>query len=181
MSGVIGALGLLAGICARRLGPQDLPHSPALLRGLLLSVVGLQLLFAWVLGDALDAPGRLLFSLAMALAVPWLLLHWRGRRERYVQTMSALFGTDLLFGIAMLPLVWYVSGLPPPSATTPPTGPQALASLLALAMMGWKVAVVGHIWRHALDWPLLGGVLLALALFLFDIGLDQMLFGAPAR
>lgn len=177
---MIEILRLLFGICQRRLGPQDLPHSPALLRGLLMAVVGLQLLFAWLLGEALDAPGRLLFSLAVALALPWLLLHWRGRRERYVQTMSAMLGTDILFGFAMMPLVWYVSGMPPPSATVPPTGAQALISLLALGLMGWKIAVAGHIWRHALDWPMVGGVLLALALFLFDIGLDQMLFADSA-
>ena len=177
---MIELLRLLIEICRRRLGPQDLPHSPALLRGLLLTVIGLQVLLALMLDEAIDSPGRLLFSVLLMLALPWLLLHWRGRRERYVQTMSALLGTDVLFLLLIGPLLWFAGDMPPPSETVAPAPAQVFVSLFGLALMGWKIAIDGHIWRHALDWPVVAGVLLALGLFVFDVGLDQMLFADPA-
>lgn len=173
-------LGILIGICRRRLGPQDLPHSPALLRGLLLVAIGLELLVSMLVRERFDSPGRLLFSLLLTLGLPWLLLTWRQRQARYVQTVSALIGTGILLSLLLAPLIWFARDLPMPAEGVPPAPGQVLVSLLALAVVAWKVAIDGHIWRHALDWPVVGGVLLALSLLFLEIGLDQMLFAAPA-
>ena len=69
--------------------------------------------------------------------------------------------------------------MPPPSETTPPTPQQAFVSIGAICLVAWKIAVDGHIWRHALGWPVVGGVLLALGLFLFELGIEQMVFPVP--
>lgn len=168
-------LRILVGICLRRLGPQDLPHSVPLLRGLLLVAVGLQVLLALTLREGVSI-NRLLLGLALTLGLPWLVLAWRSRGERYVQTLCALVGTGILFGLALAPLLWLAVGMPPPSETTPPTPQQAFVSIGAICLVAWKIAVDGHIWRHALGWPMAGGVLLALALFLLELGIEQILF-----
>lgn len=168
-------LRLLVGICLRRLGPQDLPHSVPLLRGLLLAGVGLQVLFSLLLRDGI-APERLLLSVLLTLGLPWLVLRWRQRGERYVQTLSALLGTGILFSLAMAPLLWFSVGMPAPSPDVPPTPLQAFVSIGAICLVAWKIAVDGHIWRHALNWPMALGVMLSLLLFLLELGIEQMVF-----
>ncbi|MBB5207567.1 hypothetical protein [Chiayiivirga flava] len=168
-------LRLLVGICLRRLGPQDLPYSIPLLRGLVLVAVGLQVLFSLLLRGEV-AVHRLLLGVVLTLGLPWLVLQWRQRRARYVQTLTALVGTGILFAIAMAPLLWLSVDMPPPSEGTPPTPRQAFVSIAAICLVAWKIAVDGHIWRHALGWPLAGGVLLALGLFLLELGIEQVLF-----
>lgn len=172
-------LRVLLGIVRRRLGPQDLPHSPALLRGLLFFAIGLQLVFGWLLRDDVASPARIAFSLLLTVALPWLVLQWRGHGERYVQTLTAIVGTGILFSLAMAPLLFLARDMPLPSDQVPPKPIHALVSLFALGLVAWKIAIDGHIWRHALAWPLVGGVLLALGLFVFELGLEQMVFPAP--
>ena len=169
-------LRLLVGICLRRLGPQDLPHSAALLHGLLAVAVGLQLLFTVMLREEGIAPERLLLSIVLTLGLPWLVLRWKGRGERYVQTLSALLGTGILFSLLMAPLIWFSVGMPAPTPDTPPTPLQAFVSIGAICVVAWKVAVDGHIWRHALNWPMAFGVMLALLLFFAELGIEQMIF-----
>lgn len=176
---MIDLLRVLLGICQRRLGPQDLPHSPALLRGLLFVAVGLQLLFGWLLRNDVATPARIAFSLLLTLGLPWLVLRWRGHGARYVQTLTALVGTGILFALALAPLLFLARDMPLPSEQVQPKPIHALVSLLALGLVAWKLAIDGHIWRHALAWPLAGGVLLALGLFLFELGIEQMVFPVP--
>lgn len=171
-------LRLLVGICLRRLGPQDLPHSVPLLRGLLCVAVGLQVIFTLLLRETI-APERLLLSIALTLGLPWLVLHWKGRRERYVQTLCALLGTGILFSLLMSPLIWFSVGMPAPTPDTPPTPLQAFVSIGAICVVAWKVAVDGHIWWHALNWPMAFGVMLALLLFFLELGIEQIVFPTP--
>ena len=174
-------LRVLVGIWTRRLGPQDLPHSPPLLVRLLLGVIAVQLLIGLMLDATPDSPARLPFSVLMALALPWLLLAWFGKRERYVQTMTALVGTDLLMLLVLAPLLWLAGDMPTPASEPVTLTPaQAFVSLFGLALMGWRVVVGGHIWRHALNWPMAGGVLVALGVFVVDIWLDQALFASSS-
>lgn len=166
----------LVEICLLRRGPQDLPYSIPLTRGLVAVGVGLDLIYAALLDLPQPLP-RILLSLALLLALPWLLLNLRQRRERYVQTLAALAGTSLLFTVVFLPLALFAAGLPPIVPDVAPTPGQLLFGWLTLGLVGWKLAVNGHILRQALDWPYLSALLLAFALFLLEIGLDRMLFG----
>src|SRR5687768_18598924 len=45
-------------------------------------------------------------SLIIALLLPWVLLRSRGLGDRYVQTLTALIGTGVLFTLAYLPVAW---------------------------------------------------------------------------
>jgi hypothetical protein len=174
--GAASLLRLLLDLCLLRRGPQDLPYSIALTRGLVLLGVGVDLLLArWVeAGDAGFA--RIALSLVLLLALPWFVLGLRGHRARYAQTLAAFAGTGVIFTLAFLPVAIRAAGLPAPDLDVEPTREQLAIGWITLVLVGWKLAINGNIWRHALDWPRAGGVLLAVGLFVFEIGLMRMLF-----
>lgn len=167
----------LIDICLLRAGPQDLPWSLPLTRALVVASLALDLLYVTLLGSERAVFGRLLLSLALLLGVPWLLLGLRGRRERYVQTLAALCGTGMVFTVVFLPLALLMSGMPPPSMETPPEPGQLLLGWLTLAMLAWKLSINAHIYRHALDLRLGLAMLVAVGLFVLELGLDRLLFG----
>lgn len=172
-------LGQLVDLCLLRRGPQDLPYSLSLTRALVVAGVGLDLLYATLLDLPHPLP-RIVLSLALLLLAPWLLLQVRQRGERYAQTLAAIAGTSLLFTAAFLPLAIFAVDLPPVLPDTEPTPGQMLFGWLTLFLLGWKLVINGHIYRHALDWPRFPGLLLAFGLFLFELGLDRLLFASPA-
>ena len=173
-------LRLLLQLCLFRLAPQDLPYSPRLAQGLVLLGVGINLVFVRLLDARADAPFRIALSLALLLGLPWLLLSLRQRRPRYVQTLTAFAGSGLLFLLVLLPLVQPIADLPPPSPDVVPSATQVIVSLLSLALLVWKLALNAHIWRHALDWPRGGAVLLSIGLFVLELALVRALFPPAA-
>ena len=162
-----------------RAGPQDLPYSPVLTRNLVGLCLLLGVLYAGLL-DVAEAPSRLALSLGLLLALPWVLLQWRGRGERYPQTLAALAGIDALFTAAFLPIAWVAKQNLPiePGADLDPG--QAAMGWLVLALFGWKLMINGSIFKHALELPHALGVLLALSWFAIEFGLDYWLIGAGA-
>jgi hypothetical protein len=169
----------LVDLCLLRGGPQDLPHSLALTRGLIVAGIAVDLIYA----SLLDMPQPLLrmaLSLALLLLIPWLLLGLRERRQRYLQTLAALAGSSLLFTLAFLPLALYAAELPPLVPDTAPEPGHVLFSWITLILLSWKLVINGHIYRNALDWPRLPALLLAFGLFLLELGLDRMLIGTAA-
>ncbi len=172
-------LSQLVGLCLLRIGPQDLPYSPALTRAVVLSAFALDCFYVALLEFEQPLP-RLLLSFAFLLVAPWWLLGLRRRRERYPQTLAALAGSGLLFTLAFLPVALLGADLPPLVEGQDPSREQLMFAWTTLGVIGWKLAVNGHILRHALDWPRLPALLLAFGLFLLELGLDRALFGVPA-
>ena len=62
---------------------------------------------------------------------------------RFVQSATALFGADTVITLAALPLLHTIG--PEPEAISP------LAGIAYLLLLGWNVAVVAHVLRHALS------------------------------
>lgn len=167
------ALSLLRGL------PQDLPYSLALARNLVLADVALQMAYLLIDGIALPL-ARILVSLLITLGLPWALLNLRQRGERYLQTLSALVGTSIIVSLLFMPVVLFSSSLPPAVAGGEPTQAQLVVSVLWLLAIAWQLSIIAHIYRHALDWPRLAAAMLALGLFICQVGLDRMLFGTPS-
>lgn len=162
-------------LCLLRVGPQDLPYSPALSRALVLGALAAGLLNA----AAVDALGghllpRLLLTLAFLVAVPWLLLQLRGFGNRLAQTVAAIAGTSLLYALAFLPLSLLIVDFD----AVEPSPLLVLAGWAGLLLTGWKLAINAHIWRHALSIPFAAAVLLAMGLLLVQVGLVRLLEGA---
>lgn len=159
-----------------RIGPQDLPYTQSLLVRLALMALAVDLFSAHVLDAGGTSVPRFLIAFLLTFALPWVLLSWRNRRERYVQTMLALLSTGIAFSLLFLPLAsWALShGLTNTDAT--PSPQQAFFAWLILALVVWKVIVTASIWRHALNWPLPAGVGISLLLFVAEFGIDRLLF-----
>jgi hypothetical protein len=159
--------------------PQDLPYSFALARNLLLADVALHM--AHLLIDGIGSPlPRIIVSLLIALGLPWALLHLRGRGERYLQTLTALVGTSVLLSLFLMPVALFASSLPPLQPDVQPSNAQLAISVLWLLAIAWQLSIIAHIYRHALDWPRLAAAMLAMGLFICQLGLDRMLFGTPS-
>lgn len=173
-------LRLLLEVCLLRRGPQDLPYSIPMTRGLVLLGVGADLLFVSMVEAGNDGLARIALSLALLMAVPWMLLGTRRLHARYAQTLAAFAGTGVLFTLAFLPIAIKAAELPLPNLEVPPTREQLTIGWLTLGLVGWKLAINGSIWKHALDWPRAGGLLLAVGVFLLEVGVMRALFGTGA-
>ncbi len=153
-----------------RAGPQILPASHFLL--------ALALLLHWGVGVGLGtfslAPGA---ALASALAGTLImvafvhgLLSLRGLGSRTVQTLTALAGCEVLLGAIAIPLTaWFFAV---------PEAQRAMPGLLSLFILGWNIALAGHIFRHALGISSGMGVLAALGYIFVSFALSD--FIAPA-
>ena len=102
------------------------------------------------------------------------LLYVQWKRERIVQTLTALAGTGALITIVSLPISGWFRGADKES------GEGGLAVLMLLLLVGWSLAVVGHILRHALDLPIAGGTLVAVAYFAVSMIVIEAFFPRPA-
>ncbi len=167
---------LLVDLCLLRRGPQDMPYSPVLTRNLVLLGLLCDLVYVAAL-EVDNAAPRVGLGLAMALGLPYLMLAWRRRGERYAQTLGALVGTGVLFTVLFLPVaLWARQHAPAPGVETLTTE-QIAAGWLVLGLLGWKLAVNGNILRQALDLPRTAGLALALGWFLIEFNIDRLLFG----
>ena len=141
-------------LCLFRAGPQDLPTSTwlrnATLVGYFLVSAALSILvvpeFSSLLAALLDT-----FLLALlAVGSLWLL----SKRERINQTLTAIYGSGVLFNLAIAPLaIIYLS-------MDKQAGPLLATGITALGL--WNLAVLGNILRHALNLPLLAGMAIAI-------------------
>ena len=144
-----------------RRGPQDLPASPLLLAlaaaaYVIVSILQLALLnepaTAWFVFVVLDP--------LLLTAGVWLLLRLFNRRERFLQTATAVLGTGAVLGVVLfLPSQWLLSllGLGPESP---------LSGFVALSLVVVFALVTGRILKLATDSNLFTGVALSLTYFL---------------
>ncbi len=103
-------------------------------------------------GGKLDMEHLLFLVLQVVLfgAAIWGLLKARGFVERWVQTMSALYCTNAVFSLLLLPFL-------PALAEMFKQGPGATPGWEAYVMMllsGWFLAVMTRILREATEWSL---------------------------
>ena len=167
----------LVELCLLRRGPQDLPYSPSATWGLLGGLLMLQA--ALGAGQGLEAGAlairaglTLLFTAGLARA----LLAARGLAHRAEQTVLALAGSNLLFVLASLPVLFSIAGQ---VAEGDLSGPALPIALLAIVLFLWKLRVEAAIWRHALDVPALPALALAVSLVLGEAMLVVLLVPVP--
>lgn len=149
-----------------RSGPQDLPASP----GITLLLAALYIISGFVAGGVLneaDYGQRTLVAVGLQFIVAGILLNMRGLQSRLLQTVAALAGTGLLFGLASIAILSWIN----------PQQPQAGLAVSYLGLFLWSLAVDGHIYRNALSIKLGTGVLLAVAVFAINLFVLKALFG----
>lgn len=160
-------------ICLMRRGPQDLPSSTSLLRvaGVVYALVALVL--ASIGGDMGRAAMQVAIDLAVTIVFVQLVLRIRDRGGRFVQTLTALFGTSALLTAFGLPLLFWLRNYVDDEGMVMAGGD--LPSFLWFLLFMWSLLVVGHILRHALDIRFGMAVLLAGAYVFGDISITGFL------
>ncbi len=137
-----------------RRAPQDLPVSTALLVVLaVVSVVLGAVNGTSVFGSFPAAFGANLVDLALTFALLFFALKFTSHPERWVQTTTAFLGLGTLAGLVMLLVRGPAEFL----------GIKDLAVLVDLIIAVWLHVALGGVLRHALEIPLMAGVLIVLA------------------
>jgi hypothetical protein len=158
---VLVILNFFIDLALLRRAPQDLPASPVLLLLVLVAGFGAGLLLALTAGVGIGSGlVQSLLDLGLMLGAVSVALRVLERRERFLQTATALVGVDTLITLmALLPV-----GLARPVDSE--SGLLALAGLLFLLLVAWSVLATGHILRHAFGVTLLQGAAIAIG---FDL------------
>lgn len=156
-------LDLFLAICLLRKGPQDVPVSEVLMRLTIALYLALGLVVG-LLELALPlAIAQTVLELGLMIAITYALLRLRGLAQRFQQTVTALAGTGALVGVVALPVItWLLHAHQQETDATIP-------SLLYLALLVWRVVVIGHILRHALAVQALVGNALAMGYLVVTI------------
>jgi len=157
-------------ICLLRKGPQDLPKSTELLVLSLFMYTLIDVLLTVQSRPLVDALMVSFVDVGFLLLVTFLILKQHKHLDRWHQTMTALFGTGVVLGIFIFPLVFggfqnqYEAWL------------QQIIVLLFLIMVIWNVAVLAHIVRHAISTSAGIGVMIAILYVWMSSLLVTMLF-----
>lgn len=150
-----------------RRGPQDLPYSPALLALMAVLSVLIGTINGRELFDGVRAAfGANLVDLVLSLGLLWVLLKTKNKAARWQQTATAFLGLGVLAGLIMLFVRTPADAL----------GIRDIALLIDLVVAIWLHVALGNVLRHALEIPLLAGVLIVLAYTVFALNLIAQVF-----
>lgn len=170
--------GVVVDIVLLRRGPEQLPASQVLL-GVVLAVhlVVTAILTALMPHAPPTWPLQLLIGTAFLMLWFHAALSLAQKRERFVQTMTAVFATSTLFVPVLVPLA---SAMQPfmanPENVQPPPGSVVMpAAIFAL----WLLAVEVRIVRSAFEWPLFVSIVFVLAQNFVTTWLLGLLFATP--
>ncbi len=159
------------GILVFRRGPQDLPAARewTILAGGIYLLSGLALLHLRGVGrEILPMLGLDLFLVS---AFMYLLLQLMERGARLWQSLQALWLCGACLNVMALPFA--------SSLANPPDDPGLwleLAVIMSLSLVFWSIALMGHVIRHALEWPFGRALILALAYAVSNILIHFQLF-----
>ena len=162
-------------LALRRRGPEDLPASRLLLLAAgLFYVITQSLLGRTVYHSLWSLAGSLVLDLLMLCGCVWLLLRLTGHLARFLQTLTAMFGTGALLGVCMLPFNYWLDVAATPDK--PALGP----TIGLLAIVSWSLVVNGHIFSRALSLPFAPALAIAVGYFFLNYLVFVELGPAPA-
>lgn len=165
---MLALIKLFFDICRLRSNPEDLPYSKAL--------QGLSIL-AYVLVDlAISVMGQsfghailvVIVDTCLLLGLAYASLWIRSFLGRSTQTITALAGTGVLFGIMSFPIMVWLQGITNDQPST--------VSLLLLILITWNVAVIGHILKSSLSIPFWAGIGIAVMYVYTSLRVMSVLF-----
>jgi len=171
--------GRLIDIALLRAGPETLPASPGVLAfAILLNATVSVLMVVLVPGVPAFAPLELIVSIVVPLLWFQVAFMLERKRERFLQTMTALFGVNALFMPFVTPVL--VAMLPYMEKPDPSTPPPAVMSLLLLMLGIWQLIALVRIVRAAFEWNYVAVVIFVLAQNFATLVIVGALFGVPA-
>jgi cytochrome bd-type quinol oxidase subunit 2 len=156
-STLIGAIALYRDIALLRRGPEDLPISQRLLTATCMAYAAVNLLLGLLLPDSAHAVLVVTIDIALMLLSGWLILQLAKHTERYLQTMTAVFGYQLLLTPPVVMASWLLNRYFKDEAWRLPA--MFLFSVLGL----WVLVIYTRILRSATQWPVFSCVSLVIA------------------
>lgn len=161
---------LLWNIATFRIGPDALPAQRNLFAFLLVLNLLLSISAQVVVNDytPMRAITAALINASILLSILWLMLRIANHAQRYLQSASAMVGTDLILTTAALIGIALSSALP-----------QVVESLVGLGTLFWTFAVFGFIYHRAMDIHIAFGIALAFFAIIFAFATSQA-FTVPA-
>ncbi len=160
----------LFNICLLREGPEELPHSYVLLSLIIAISLVISLLIGSIANNIKTAGLSSIAVLFFAFAFTKILL--LKKPERFLQTFSAMLGTDTIISTVSLPSIY--------SLTYFKLGETAnmFFSLTIFALIVWVVIVYGYIFSKALSSLMSYGIAISVAYVLLNfIILDLFIAG----
>ena len=155
-----------------RSGPQVLPASSLLLAcAAFACLASTGLVVALLVGDLAGWARETVGDVLLDAVGLWLVLAIARRTARYPQTLCAVYGTGVILNLALLPGVLI--------AVAGGDRFKPFAALLGTLVLGWGMAILANILRHALEIAL-GWALALAALYTFVSLLVFRWYGAPA-
>jgi len=161
-------------ICLLRQGPQDLPTSGILLAIALTAHTVMSIVWSNISLSAVDALLSGLLDTLLLVVLTTTLLYAQRRKERVVQTLTALAGTGTIITFLALPVSGWLQRVDQSA------GEGGLAVIVLLLLMVWSLAVVAHIFRHALSIPYFFGLVVAVVFYGISISAFRALFSGVA-
>ncbi len=141
-------------LCLFRTGPQDLPTSVWLRNATLVGYFAVSAVLSVSLNPAINSLFSALLDTLFLALLAVVSLQLVAKRERVNQTLIAIYGSGILFNLAIAPLaIIYLS-------MDKQAGPLLATGITALGL--WNLAVLGNILRHALNLPLIAGMAIAI-------------------
>ncbi len=163
-------LSLFWQICLLRQSPALVPEN-----GVFAAVVVLANLLCSVLvsggfssdASVLTTATSIIVSQASTAGLIWMALSWSGKSSRFITTITAIFGCDLIITACFSLLI-------PVSAMLG----TAVASVILLLFLVWSVTVAGFILHRALETRFSVGVGVAMGISVLSVILGQVAIGA---
>jgi len=167
---------LFLGVSLLKKGPQDVPYSLFLfvilfLIVFVLDVIGMQVpdskgnAFAMI-----DILRYLVIDKAIILSVIFLIFHMHGYKNRYLQSITAIYGFEFLLETIHLPLNLFTVQV---AADNPNI--LVLVFFVYMFLFGWLLMVVYHVLRQALSITMLHAAVLSVGLFSLDLYIGSLL------
>jgi len=148
-----------------RSGPQDLPAGWSLAILLGLAYIAQGFIADQILGET-DTASRSLIAISVQFLVVGMLLNIRKQANRLPQTLSALAGVGLIFGMFSIILISQAN----------PGEDQPRLAMVWFGVFLWSLAVDAHIYRRAMSTNLSLGILVAVLIFAGNFILIQTIF-----
>ena len=167
---------VLVDIILLRRGPEQLPASPVLLY----IVIGVYLAISAMVVASQSVqdrnwPAELLIGTISMLVWFRVALQLANKRERFQQTMTAMFGVSTIFAPLLVPMLNSVV-----AQMQAKEQPSQFLSMLSLFLMVWLVVIFVRIVRAAFEWPWPAALLLVIGQEIFSVLVFVLIFGGPA-
>ncbi len=168
---------LFLDIALLKKGPQDVPYSPFLFVFLFVIVFVVEIVTSFIPGydgKVIDFGVNIRFFIVaniVIISVIFLLFKYYGKADRFLQSLTAITGAELILVIIQLPAVFFVMN----GAGGEPSIIVDFAALVLMVTLVWDLVIYMHIFHIALATPRINAAMLSLMILILSLGIKSLL------